>query len=254
MKTHEYLVHLFILLGGKGGVGKTRVALLLADYFARHKVPHFSADCDAENQGKPGACFSHWMGDQVVRLNLRDVDDCDALLMGASQAQAPVVIADVPGNAGPDVHDWWRDVVSPSSLKKLHLKVTGVGVTVPEPGSSESVAGWIAAMGNHIDYLVALNRRTPEKVLRPLEKAFADWRLVQLPKGAQVRAFEVPNLNASAMLELIQLRQLPSEALDKDALSGINENRVRRWRDEVHQQLDAFDLLPKAEPAAATAK
>jgi hypothetical protein len=251
MKTHDFLVHLFVLLGGKGGVGKTVVALLLADYFDRHKVPYFTADCDAENQGKPGASFAHWMGDKAVRLNLRDVDDCDAMLKGASQSPAPIVIADVPGNAGPDVHDWWRDAVSPATLKKLKLRVTGVGVTVPEPGASDSVADWIAAMGNSIDYLVALNRRNPEKVRRPLEKAFADWKLVQLPKGAQVRTFEVPNLYPSAMLELIQLRQLPTDALDKDTLSGITQNRVRRWRDEVHEQLDAFDLLPKPEPAAA---
>jgi hypothetical protein len=250
MKSNENYVHLYILLGGKGGIGKTVIALLFADYFARHKIPYFATDCDVENHGKPGACFAHWMGDSAVRLNLRDVEDCDALLMGASQAPAPIVVADVPGNAGPDVHEWWRDVISPATLKKLKLKVTGVGVTVPEPGASDSVADWITRMGNHIDYLVALNRRTPEKVRRPLEKAFADWKLVQLPKGAQVRTFEVGNLYPSAMLELIQLRQLPTEALDKDALSGINQNRVRRWRDEVHEQLDAFGLLPKPEPAA----
>ena len=251
MKSPEHLVHLFLLLGGKGGVGKTVIALLLADYFARHKVPYFSADCDAENQGKPGACFAHWMGEKAVRLNLRDVDDCDALLVGASQASAPIVIADVPGNAGPDVHDWWRDVVSPETLQRLKLKVTGVGVTVPEPGASDSVAEWIAMMGTQIDYLVALNRRNVEKVRRPLEKAFADWKLVQLPKGAQVRTFEVGNLYPSAMLELIQLRQLPTDALEAKAVSGINTHRVRRWRDEVHEQLDAFGLLPKPEPAAA---
>ena len=236
-----------VVLGGKGGPGKSTVlALGIADNLQRRKVPFFAVECDTENDGKPTA-FSHWF-DNPVRVNLRIQDDCDRLLDEVSRCGVPYVLIDLPGNSAGDFGPWWKEVVTPRTLKKLGIKVIGLGVTTPEMGSSAHVAEWIQLLGGNIDYLVALNRRLFQKVELPAEEVFTDWKHVRIDPSIRLRTFEVPFLNKSAMDELLVRRKLPSAALDVEGegeLTIWSWERVRSFRDRVHAQLDA--LLPVPE-------
>jgi hypothetical protein len=235
-----------VTMGGKGGPGKSlTLSFALADYLQRHKVPFFAVECDTENDGKPTA-FSHWF-DHPVRINLRNPDDCDRLLDEASRCGVPYVLVDLPANAAGDFGPWWKEVVTPRTLKKLGIKVTGLGVTTPEMGSSASVVEWIALLGNNIDYLVAFNRRLFAKVELPLEEVFTDWKHVKVDPSIRLRTFEVPFLAKTAMDELLTRRKLPSAALDLEGdeeLTTYTWERVKRFRDKVHSQLDALNLIP----------
>ena len=67
---------LILTMGGRGGVGKTVALVAIADYLQTKGYKFFCTDCDTENAGKFSS-FAHWFKDTAVRLNLRNVADCD---------------------------------------------------------------------------------------------------------------------------------------------------------------------------------
>jgi hypothetical protein len=247
---------LVLTQGGRGGVGKTCALVATADYLQSKGIKFVPIDCDQENAGKLSS-FAHWFDGKAARLDLRNPDDCDKLLEGASEAPVPYVLADLPANSSGDLAKWWKTVATPETLAALKLTVTAVGVVTPHHGSAESVWEWIDTLGTHVRYLIALNRLTFCRVIVPAEEAFPDWfgffKREQSP--IQAHTFEIPHLNDRAMQELVRLGKLPGKAISLPAMRIIARQQVAEWRKAIHAQLDGLGLFaaPKTKAAAPAA-
>lgn len=228
----------FVTLGGKGGVGKSIVAVLLADHFARAERPFGAYDCDEENRGK-SAAFGNSHPDAVA-VNLRSVEDCDRLLVTA--AEWPVSVVDLPANASGEFFDWWEAVVNPETLRALNIEVIGVGVITPEAGAVASVVQWAARLQESMTFLIALNHRTPMRVAKDRERLFAEYfasnvgrRFRETLRPAEI---EIPHLYDGSMLALARAGMLPSFAVEDRSVPLMDRSRIRSWVDKCHIQLE----------------
>ena len=232
---------LILTMGGRGGVGKTVALVAIADYLQTKGHKFFVTDCDTENAGKISS-FSHWFKETAVTLNLRNTSDCDKLLEGSANSKAPFVLADLPSNASGDLAAWWKDVVTPETLRELGIGVTAVGVVTPARGSGESVWEWIDTLGPNVRYLIALNRLGFERVPAPKEEAFKHWFALDT-KHLQLQTFEIPHLHDPAMEAMTVLGKLPSKAFQGTELFVLPRQRIKQWRDAIHKQLDGLNVF-----------
>lgn len=228
----------YLTLGGKGGVGKSIVAILLADHFARARRPFGAYDCDDENRGK-SAAFGHAYG-EAIPVSLRSVEDCDSLLVTA--AEWPVSVVDLPANASGEFFDWWEAAVTPETLQSLNLEVVGVGVITPEAGAVASVVQWAARLQESMTFLVALNQRGAIRVAKDRERLFAEYFGSNV--GRRFREaltpleIEVPHLYDGSMLALARSQLLPSLAAEDRSVPLMDRSRIKTWALSVHQQLE----------------
>jgi hypothetical protein len=93
-----------------------------------------------------------------------------------------------------------------------------------------------------VKYLIALNRLLFERVATPQREAFSDWFLIEA-KGVPLHTFEIPHLHGPAMEALTRLGKLPSKAIKGSELPVLVRSRVKRWRDQIHSQLDSTGLF-----------
>ena len=234
---------IFITLGGKGGVGKTIFAVLLADYLAKHEIPFLAFDCDTENVGKAAAFSSAYPA--AEKVNLRSVADCDQLITRAAKSE--ITIADLPANASGDFLEWWDAVSQPQTLNELNLEVIGIGSITPEPGTFASVAQWASRLQDSMRYVVSLNHRTQQRVALPREKMFPEFFSSQT--GKQFReAFspleiEILGLYDGSMSQLARSGQLPSQAVANPSIPILDRTRINSWAVKVHQQLQGVISL-----------
>jgi len=228
---------IYITLGGKGGVGKTVCAVLLADYLVKHEIPFLAFDCDSENAGKAAAFSTAYSN--AHRINLRSVADCDRLISTASENE--ITLADLPANASGDFLEWWEAVSQPDTLESLNLEVVGIGCITPEAGAFASVAQWANTLQDSMRYIIALNHRSQQRVPLPREQVFPEY--FDTPTGKRFReAFspyelEIPGLYDGSMSRLAKSGLLPSLAAADLSIPILDRTRIRVWAAKVHNQL-----------------
>src|SRR5690242_17678948 len=153
---------LILSVSDRGGPGKTTSLVLIADYLASRGRTFSPVECDLGNCASP-AGFSHWFTQPVNRLDLRSIDDCDALLEQAAQSGLEFVLADLPANSSTDLLDWIEQSTSPAILKKMGLRLMAVCPVDESSGAPEGVTVWMAALAERAEYLIMLNRRSYDR-------------------------------------------------------------------------------------------
>jgi len=231
---------LYLTLGGKGGVGKTILATLLADYLKSNSIPFVAFDCDLENAGKAAAFSTAYP--EAQRANLRSVADCDKLLSVA--AEAPITLVDLPANASGDFMQWWESVATPETLEALNLGIVGLGSITPEAGSFASVAQWANALQDSMSYIVGLNHRTMQRVAIPKEELFREYFQSKVGKQfrqlLQPKEIEIFGLYDGSMALLARSGMLPSQAVVSATIPILDRSRIKTWTKRVHDQLSAI--------------
>jgi hypothetical protein len=238
----------------RGGDGKTTSLVLVADKLASAGRTFSVIDCDMGNCDTP-AGFSHWFSKPVDRLDLKSVDDCDALLEQASGSGLEYILADLPANSSAGLIDWLEQSTDPETLREMGLRLIAVCPVDQSSGAPESAAVWMSALGDRADYIVMLNRKTysPKSKAHPTDKAFDAWRAC-VERGAITQPFkavEIGHLHEGTMATLVRLRELPSKAVKNPAMPILCRKRVFDWAKAVHEQLDATGLLVPAAEAQA---
>lgn len=235
---------LIFTLGGKGGVGKTLTLATVADYLTSKHIEFSAFDCDTENAGKESA-FSASVP-SAGRPNLRSLKDCDNLLTAASETSCSVTLADLPANASGDFLEWWDQVVSGETLEALNLRLVGIGVITPEPGTLASVIQWSQRMQDNCEYVVSMNHRVDQRVKQSREQMFTEYysdgarRFVEVAKPKVV---EIPALTPSAMTHLLRAHQLPGEATTNTNIPLLDRARIRTWREAILTNWETSGIL-----------
>ena len=235
---------LIFTMGGKGGVGKTLTLTSLADFLMSKGGSFQAYDCDGENAGKDSAFSAALPG--VGRPNLRSLSDCDKLLNAAADGSESVTLADLPANASGDFMEWWDQVINPDTLGALNLRLIGIGVITPEPGTLASVIEWARRMQDNAGYIVAMNQRVDQRVKVEPASLFVEYHspagrsFVNAAKPCEV---VIPALTAGAMTHLLKAHQLPGEAATNPAIPLLERARIRTWRESLLANWEASGVL-----------
>ena len=143
-------------MGGKGGVGKTGVALAVADWYERQGLRFTTLDLDSEN--KMTGSLKHYFPD-ALKVNIHTPAGLDAFLDHLSTDDHGIVLADMGGGSGQVAHHWFREMQQ--DLGDLNISWTAIGVITPDPASVESVLTWASNLQHQVDYMIVENASSP---------------------------------------------------------------------------------------------
>jgi len=149
--------------GGKGGVGKTEIAVNLATWYESKGIKPRLLDFDVENTEKSG--FQNFMP-RAEKLNIHAPGALDHFFE-ACECDDRVVLADMGAGAGASTFDWFEKMFDESDA--LNIRFTAVGVTTNEPGAVISILQWADKLRKRADYLIALN------AMRAADESFEYW-------------------------------------------------------------------------------
>ena len=137
--------------GGKGGAGKTEVALALASWYAEQSISPVLIDFDAENLNN-SALKNFYPG--AMKLDVHSEGALDELFEVCDQG-APVVLADLGSGAGIPTYQWFDKAFDLAA--EMDIRFTAVGVTTNDPGSVQSILRWADRLQDQVSYLIVFN-------------------------------------------------------------------------------------------------
>ena len=222
------------LVGGeKGGVGKSVVARVLAQYFIDKGYPFVAVDADTSH----GAMLRYY-ADFTQPADLGDFQSADQIMdraLGASRR----VLVDLPAQSASRLKNWMTagDVVGFASEMDVHLVFWHVS-----DGGYDSVMELervLDELGSTLDYVVVRNfGRSME--FRQLDESAA-WERAQ-SQGA--RMLDLPKLDAQTMYKIDRFGSSFWAAIHvaegELALSPMERRRAGLWLDACYQALDAL--------------
>lgn len=149
--------------GGKGGVGKTEIAINLTTWYQRQGIKPKLIDFDAENTDKSG--LKSFMS-EAIKLDIHGPGALDHFFE-ACDTEEGVVLADMGAGAGATTYDWFGKMFEDS--REMNIRFTAIGVTTNDPGAVISILQWAKQLQRKVSYLVVLNE------LRATDGDFEYW-------------------------------------------------------------------------------
>ena len=149
--------------GGKGGVGKTEIAVNLATWYRRQGVEPKLIDFDAENTDK--SSLQGFMP-EAMKFDLHQPGALDHFFE-ACESDHGVVLADMGAGAGAATYEWFERMFE--DAQAMNMRFTAIGVATNDPGAVVSILRWAEHLRNRVDYLVVLNE------MRSSDAKFEYW-------------------------------------------------------------------------------
>ena len=243
VETTEVTGRLIMLMGGKGGVGKTTVAAVLADYYLSNQVDVKLLDLDTENKSR--GSLSHFYKEQVHKINIHTAAGLDCFVdIFADGAQ--LGLADMGSGAG-DVAAQWFDAMY-EDVAALGITFTAIGVVTPDPASVESVLTWANVLQNRVSYLIVENAISPQADFSCWHDSVqADkFRRVFHPRAIRME-YRLPEIERAARQHGATLAQIAARASGVPELSKTSVViRAGAYRRRLHAEFDSVRevLLP----------
>jgi hypothetical protein len=163
--------------GGKGGVGKTAVATILADWYQSQGFSPALIDMDTEN--KMRGSLSHFY--PARKSNIQTERGLDEFLHVLDEG-SPLILADMGAGAGQVAQQWFNSMYDTAAANGIVF--TAVGIVTPDPASVASVLSWAAFLQKRVSYVVVRNA-----VNNPADFSYwetdpqaADFRKVMKPR------------------------------------------------------------------------
>ncbi|WP_237394917.1 AAA family ATPase [Methylacidimicrobium sp. AP8] len=221
-----------IVLGTKGGVGKTTLACHLADYLAGQHVPHLLVDADDENQS-----FHRFFPD-AMPVSPRNVRSVDSVVAMAESGDHRIVLVDLRAGSGDEMLRWFEDV--PFDELRETVRFVGWGCITTDPDSVVVLLRWAASLGDHLQYVVVKNEKDG-KEMDALEhtKEGAEFLKKRLPQEVRIPLLAptsvVVDLNKNNL-------SLGSALTLKEKIPGLTDtmmrSRLRRYQRGIFDQFD----------------
>ena len=219
-------------VGGKGGVGKSWLVALLAQWLEVLGVAFFLYDCDDETSTTtrffPAANF----------LAIRSASEIDRLVQVATEGKYSVVLVDLPARAGDEFQSWFS-IVPWEELADLGVRFSALGVVSGAKDSIEAILRWREFLGDHGDFVLVLNRRDDLGI-------FSSSCAREHFRDAGVPEIEVPRLDERFAAALDRSDWTITKALtstEPHLLTQLmSRARLRRYRDQVFAQFENIKL------------
>jgi hypothetical protein len=229
--------------GGKGGVGKTTITVVLAEWYIENQVPCTLLDLDTENKKK--GSFAHFFPDRAVKIDINTPAGLDAFIDQADQ-EPDIILADMGAGSGKVATHWFHTMHE--SVADT-LSFTALAVVTSDPASVESLLSWAAQLQDRVSYVVVLNQQEDSQVgfsywENTLEaKAFRElFKPVIIRMEARLPDLQHAMRNHGLTLGQVGQRQAKAAELDKSSLVI----RAQAYRRQLFAEFDRVKeaLLP----------
>lgn len=219
--------------GEKGGVGKSVLSRLIAQYFIDRQVPFVGFDTDRSHQS-----LRRFYADYASPSVVDSYEGLDQIVESLAEDDARSAVVDLAAQTFAPLASWIQDSDLLSVLAELEIPVTFWHVM---DGSAESVAllgKLLETYGEGPQYVVVLNQgRASDFSMyeQSDQKRLAEARGAKtliLPKlhEASMRKIDCHNASFWAAVNI--------KSGEKDALGMLERQRVKVWLQKVYDALD----------------
>jgi hypothetical protein len=241
------MAKIHMVLQGKGGVGKSAIAALIAQYKASKGVAPLCIDTDPVN-----ATFEGYKALNVRRLNIMDGDEInsrnfDALVEMLAPLEHDAVIDNGASSFVPLSHYLISNGV-PALLKDMGHELVIHTVVTGGQALLDTINGFAQLAGQFSDeatFVVWLN-----PYWGPIEsegKGFEQMKAYVANKGRVTAIIKIPDLKEETfgrdLSEMLQTRRTFDEAISDDSLTIMTRQRLKIVRKEIFTQLDNVAVL-----------
>jgi len=139
--------------GGRGGSGKTALAMCLVGWYDHHGIPVRLIDADKEN--KTRGSFHDFYPDRAPKLDPSAPEGLDKLVSSITD-DVPIVLCDQGAGSGRVTFEWFH--LAYKQLAKYGYRFTAIGLITNSPTSVQSVLDWANNLQERVQYLIVKNR------------------------------------------------------------------------------------------------
>ncbi len=224
--------HIHFIGGEKGGVGKSVVARVLAQWFIDRSLPFAGIDGDRSH----GVLVRSY-ADFSQAVDLNDANSADQIFDRALGADRRVLI-DLPAQSIRALAAWFEGANVLSFAKEMGINVSFWHVTDGGFASVNEIEKALTLFGDRVAHKVVKNFGR-SKDFTQLDESPAMARLREL--GAKF--VELPELDGTAMYKVDRLGSSFWAAIygtEGEGLKPLERQRVKLWLDRAYQQLDAL--------------
>lgn len=238
--------------GGKGGVGKTEVALSLISWLESKDLRPLLFDFDIENTNKSGLQNFY---PKARKLDIHQPGNLDEFFSVCHEPDTDVVVADMGAGAGAATYKWFAQAFE--FAQDMQIAFTAVGVTTNDAGAVQSILTWANNLKARVDYLVVLNELSHHQC------DFAYWHDAPevskflkragpqvMTMAARVEAFQAELRNQCLTLQRI----IDGDHEVQEFCYMKNIVRAKRAQRELYQGFEAAAAILTPSPTLAAAK
>jgi hypothetical protein len=225
------------LIGGeKGGVGKSVVARLLAQYWLDRGKPFIGFDTDRSH----GALLRYY-GEFSQPIEVSKVEDLDRLVEAAAAPEARVLV-DLAAQTDRDLYDWIDSGEVLELAREQGIRLVLWHVMDDGKDSVAVLARLLQHFGDRANYIVVLNKGRGEdfSMFRHSDAAASIARL-----GAPV--FDLPALHKATMRKIDLLDKSFWSAANHqngspDSLGMMERQRLKVWLRQSYSEFERLGL------------
>jgi hypothetical protein len=222
--------HIHFIGGEKGGVGKSVVARLLAQWFIDRSILFAGVDGDLSH----GALVRSY-GDFTQAVDLGNSDSADQIIDRALGADRRVLI-DLPAQSARSLWAWLEGANVLSLAKEMGIRMSFWHVSDGGFASVGEIEKALDLFGDQVEHKVVRNHGR-SKDFSQFDDSNAKRHLDQL--GG--RLVDLPELDAAAMYKVDRLGSsfwAAVHSADGAGLKLLDQQRVRLWLEKCYRQLE----------------
>lgn len=219
--------------GEKGGVGKSVIARLLAQYFIDQKIPFKVYDADLSH----GAMMRYYT-DFSEPVDITAFDNADSIAEQAVESGITAIV-DLAAQTARPMKDWIYETGLLDLAGEIELQLSFWHVMDDGSDSLQLLNNLFSDYGNKVEYIVARNFGRGSNFSHLDEPGFLK-QLVEL----DVNMIDVPALHAPTMRKIDHISaSFWAAANNKDSSVGptlglLERQRVKTWLHRAYRQFD----------------
>jgi len=225
-----FVSHIHFIGGEKGGVGKSVVARLLAQWFIDRSLPFAGVDGDLSH-----GALVRFYSDFSQPVDFRDPNSADQIIDRALGAERRVLI-DLPAQSIRSVWEWLSGADVLSFARDMGIRVSFWHVSDGGFASVAEIDKALELFGDRIEHKVVRNHGR-SKDFSQFDESNAKRRLDQL--GGKL--LDLPELDSAAMYKVDRLGSSFWAAIhstDGEGLKALDRQRVRLWLERCYRQIE----------------
>jgi hypothetical protein len=213
--------------GEKGGVGKSVVARLLAQYFIDNNTPFVGFDTDASH-----GTFTRFYEEFADAVQPGEFESLDRIAEQALEDPQKFIIVDLAAQTDRPLTDWIESSGVIELMQENQVELNYWHVMDDGKDSFDLLGKLLARFGNQLRYTIVLNHGRGERF-----QTYLGSETQALAQRLQARTIEIPKLHASAMQKIDHGNSSFWAAVNNakaQNLGMMDRQRVKLWLRKVY--------------------
>ena len=223
--------------GEKGGVGKSVVARLLAQYMIDHKIPFMGFDTDKSH----GALLRYY-SDFAAPSIIDDYESLDKIVVLAAENPGMRILVDLAAQTHQPLSQWIEESGVLELTEELGISINYWNVMDSGKDSVDLLGKLLNQYGTRLNYVLVLNQLRDDS-FKILEDS--GYKLKAVEMGAKI--VNLKRLHSPVMTKIDGNSYSFWAATNKDSqtansLSLLERQRIKMWLQNAYKEIDSISI------------